>query len=125
MLTPPLDGTILPGVTRDSILALAAAHPSRTLLPGLPDTPALPPAERVLTMPELDAWVAHGRVLEAFAVGTAVVVAPVGRIAWAGRDVVLPTFEQGFGPVSGALKERLVDIQEGRFEWEGWSVRCD
>ncbi len=127
LYTPPLDGTILPGVTRDSILALAAAHPSRTVLPGLPKDTHLHPAERTLTMPELAAWVAEGRVLEVFAVGTAVVVAPIGRIAWAGKDVVLPTFEEGagYGPVSKALRERLTDIQEGRFEWEGWSVPCE
>ncbi|KAI0780325.1 branched-chain amino acid aminotransferase II [Fomes fomentarius] len=125
LFTPPLDGTILPGVTRDSILALAAAHPSRMVLPGLSKETRLHPAERTLTMPELDAWVAEGRVLEVFAVGTAVVVAPIGRVAWAGKDVVLPTFEEGYGPVSKALRERLTDIQEGRFEWEGWSVPCE
>ena len=76
-------------------------------------------------MPELDAWVADGRVVEVFAVGTAVVVAPIGRIGWGGKEIVLPTFEEGYGPVSKALRERLTDIQDGRVEWEGWSVPCD
>ena len=72
-----MDGTILPGVTRDSILALAAAHPSRMVLPDLPASVRLHPSERELTMSELKAWAADGRLLEAFGVGTAVVVAAV------------------------------------------------
>lgn len=95
------------------------------VLPGLSPNTHLYPAERTLTMPELDAWVADGRVVEVFAVGTAVVVAPIGRIGWGGKEIVLPTFEEGYGPVSKALRERLTDIQDGRVEWEGWSVPCD
>ncbi|RDX47081.1 branched-chain amino acid aminotransferase II [Lentinus brumalis] len=124
VLTPLLDGTILPGITRESVLALAAAHPSRIVLPGLSEETRLHPAERVLTMPELETWLAEGRVVEAFAVGTAVVVSPIGRIAWGGKDLVLPQFGDALGPVSKALRERILDIQEGEFEWEDWSVLC-
>ncbi|KAI0644508.1 branched-chain amino acid aminotransferase II [Trametes meyenii] len=126
LLTPPLDGTILPGVTRDSILALAAAHPSRITLPGLSPSLQIHPAERVLTMPELETWLAQGRVLEVFAVGTAVIVVPIGRIGYMGKDIMLPAYEgaRGLGPVGKALYERITDIQDGLFEWEGWSVSC-
>ncbi|KAI0708199.1 branched-chain amino acid aminotransferase II [Cerioporus squamosus] len=124
VLTPPLDGTILPGITRESILALAAAHPSRIVLPGLSEETRLHPAELELTMPELETWLAEGRVVEVFAVGTAVVVSQVGRIAWAGKDIILPTFGDALGPVSKAFRERILDIQEGEIEWEDWSVPC-
>ncbi|KAL1938995.1 hypothetical protein VTO73DRAFT_11148 [Trametes versicolor] len=123
--TPPLDGTILPGVTRDSILALASAHPSRTLLPGLPETLRLHTTERELTMTELNAWAQNGSLLEAFGVGTAVIVAAVGRIGHEGKDINLPTYEGGLGPVGRALYDRISDIQEGKFEWEDWSVVCE
>ncbi|KAI9068844.1 branched-chain amino acid aminotransferase II [Trametes sanguinea] len=123
--TPPLDGTILPGVTRDSIMALASAHPSRMVLPNLPSSLRLHVSERELTMTEVNAWAEQGRLLEAFAVGTAVVVAAVGRIGYQGKDVVLPTHEGGLGSVARALYERLTEIQDGKFEWEDWSVVCE
>ncbi|KAI0326601.1 branched-chain amino acid aminotransferase II [Cubamyces sp. BRFM 1775] len=125
LLTPPLDGTILPGVTRDSILALAAAHPARMTLPELAPEMLLHPSERTFTMQDLQAWVAEGRLLEMFSVGTAVVVQPIGNIGYEGKDIALPTFEGGRGPIGKALYERLTDIQDGRFEWAGWSVRCE
>ncbi|TFY62449.1 hypothetical protein EVJ58_g3859 [Rhodofomes roseus] len=124
VITPPLDGTILPGVTRDSCIALSAAHPSRTTLPHLPETLHLHAHERTLTMSDLKQWHAEGRLLEAFTVGTAVVVTGVGRIGYDGTDIVLPEHACGRGPVARALYERIVEIQEGKFEWEGWSVVC-
>ena len=68
---------------------------------------------------------AAGALLEVFCVGTAAVVTPVARIGWRGADVQLPAYEGGFGPVARALYERIVDVQEGRVEWRGWSVPCD
>ncbi|KAI8972591.1 branched-chain amino acid aminotransferase II [Trametes punicea] len=125
VFTPPLDGTILPGVTRDSILALAAAHPSRMLLPNLPSSLRLHVAERELTMSEFSAWAEEGRLLEAFGAGTAAVVAAVGRVGYQGKDIVLPTHEGGLGPVGRALYERITEIQEGKYQWEDWSVICE
>ncbi|OBZ74916.1 Branched-chain-amino-acid aminotransferase, mitochondrial [Grifola frondosa] len=125
VLTPPLDGTILPGVTRDSCLALANAHPSRTILPHLPSTVRLHAQEYNLTMSELATWSAEGRLLEAFTVGTAAIVASVGRIGYQGKDIVLPEHEGGMGPVGRALFERILDIQMGKVEWEGWSEPCE
>ncbi|KAH9948492.1 branched-chain amino acid aminotransferase II [Amylocystis lapponica] len=122
VLTAPLDGTILPGVTRNSCLALAAAHPSRTLLPGLPETLRLHPQERAFTVSDLFEWSTEGRLLETFAVGTAAIVAGVGRIGYRGKDIVLPPHEGGRGPVAKALFERILDVQEGRVDWAGWGV---
>ncbi|KAI0829948.1 D-aminoacid aminotransferase-like PLP-dependent enzyme [Trametes gibbosa] len=125
LCTPPLDGTILPGVTRESVLDLATAHPSSTVLPGLSPSLHLHPIEHVLTMPDLQMWLSEDRVLEVFAVGTAVIVVPIGRIGYQGEDIILPSFEGGLGPVGRALHTRLTDIQDGRFDWENWSVMCD
>ncbi|KAM5538856.1 hypothetical protein V8D89_007578 [Ganoderma adspersum] len=124
VITPPLDGTILPGITRASTLELVAAHPTRTTLPGLSSDVHLHAVERELTLPQLSAWAEEGRLLEAFTVGTAVVVAAVGRIGHNGTDIVLPSHEGALGPVAHGLYERITEIQEGRVEWEGWSVPC-
>ena len=121
VLTPPLDGTILPGVTRASCIALLEAHTSQIFeLPGIPLTQRLHAHERTVTMHDLKSWSALGKLVEAFVVGTAVIVAPVQRIGFEGKDLVLPT--EGLGPVSQALRERIVDIQTGKVQWSDWSV---
>ncbi|KAK0196833.1 aminotransferase [Armillaria mellea] len=121
--TPELDGTILPGVTRMSVLELMQAHnDGRTNLNGLPK---LHTQEKKVTMSELKKLSEEGKLLEAFGVGTAVIVAPVGKIGFEGDDLTLPAHEKGLGPVGGALWRRLVDIQEGRVQWENWGVLCE
>ena len=64
---------------------------------------------------------ASGKLLEAFCVGTAVVVAPVGRIRYEGKDIVLPSER----PLANALYEKIIGIQVGELEWKGWSVKCN
>lgn len=125
VITPPLDGTILPGVTRDSTLKLLAAHPSKSVLPGLSESDKLHPQELQMTMADLRKLAEEGRLLEAFGVGTAAIVTAVARIGFEGKDINLPTHESGMGPVAQALYDRIIDIQMGRFEWEGWSVVCE
>ncbi|KAL1658107.1 aminotransferase [Schizophyllum commune] len=125
LMTPELDGTILPGVTRQSILELADAHTQgRTTLPGLAPTLKIHTHECLITMPEVRQWNADGSLLEVLACGTASIVVPLARVGFEGEDVVFKKYEDGYGPVGKALWQRLVDIQEGRFEWEGWSVPC-
>lgn len=124
LVTPPLDGTILPGITRASCLALAAAHPLKTLFPNIPNI-RLHTHERPFTIREIAKWNAEGILLEAFGAGTAVIIAPVGIIGFEGRNIMLPQHKGAYGPVSRALWERIVDIQEGKVEWEGWSVTCE
>jgi len=62
-------------------------------------------------------------------VGTAVAVAPVSRIGyepWKGKEIVLPAYEGGgLGPVGRALYATLNDIQMGKLEFEGWSVKLE
>jgi branched-chain amino acid aminotransferase len=101
VVTPPLDGTILPGVTRASVLALLSHHApgttTTTALPQLPASTHLHTAERALTMSELFTASAGGTLREVFCVGTAAVVIPAARIGWQRggadapvQDVVLP-----------------------------------
>ncbi|KAN0138843.1 branched-chain amino acid aminotransferase II [Lactarius tabidus] len=136
VVTPPLDGTILPGVTRASVLALLSHHPPTAALPLLPADVRVHAEERTLTMSELFAASAAGTLREVFCVGTAAVVIPTARIGWqrprpgenTGREmevveIVLPS-AGGSGSLAQALWQRLVDIQEGRIEWEGWGVPC-
>ncbi|KAI0027122.1 branched-chain amino acid aminotransferase II [Vararia minispora EC-137] len=126
IVTPPLDGTILPGITRASVLELLAAHGNETSLPYLSNKTRLHTHERVVTMSELERTWQDGTLLEAFSFGTAVVVTPIARIGWKGKDIELPPYAGNhLGPVARALLERLVDIQEGRVEWKGWSVPCE
>ena len=146
VVTPPLDGTILPGVTRASVFSLLSHRPHTTALPHLPPMLHLHAAERTLTMPKLFAASASSTFREVFCVGTVAVVIPAARIRWQRRrrcvaggaeaededdgetmqvqDIVLPVVG-GKGSVAHALWERLVDIQEGRIEWEGWGVPFD
>ncbi|KAJ7208234.1 aminotransferase [Mycena pura] len=134
VVTPPLDGTILPGITRDSALALLRAHaaaPSSGIL-ALPPTLALHVEERALGVPELARAGRAGRLLECFGTGTAVLVVAIERIG----DVVDPTMQtiediemkgglKGLGPVGRALYHKLSAVKEGREQFDGWSVLCE
>ena len=107
--TPPLTGTILPGITRDSLIRLAT--------------------DRGLTVREepyaIDQWRADlqsGRLTEVFACGTAAVVAPVSQIK--GRGFDLKIGDGGMGPVTADLRKALTDIQFGRAaDPHGWTDR--
>ena len=78
LVTPELTGTILEGVTRSSILALAG---------GL----GLQVQERRVSVDQWRDGVASGAITEVFACGTAAVVTPLGRLAWEGGEVVMGT----------------------------------
>lgn len=95
MLTPPL-GTILPGITRDSILTLARDQ-------GI----AVREAPYAIDQWEADAR--SGKLVETFACGTAAVVTPVGRVK--SRDGEFSVGSGGPGQVTEALKARLTAIQ--------------
>ncbi|KAF5352238.1 hypothetical protein D9757_013804 [Collybiopsis confluens] len=123
LITPPLDGTILPGVTRDSILALGKAHTAgETTLPGLSHSTLLHTQEKTFTIPDLQRWYAEGKLVEAFGAGTAVIIASIGKIGYKGEDMVLPEHEGGLGPIAQAFRKRILDVQEGRESWNGWGV---
>lgn len=134
VITPTLDGTILPGVTRDSCLSLIRAHSSPSnpfKIPGLSPTTRIHTAERTITMSEVEKWAKEGRLLEAFAVGTAVTVVLVSRIGLGGlsqdaneeNDLVFPEGELR-GSIANGLWETLSAIQTGKMQFEDWNVTC-
>lgn len=108
LLTAPLDdGTILHGVTRQSILDLTRQW-----------TNELTVTERPYTINEVLDAAKEGRIIEAFGSGTAAVVSPVKGISFKGVDTVIPLDlndpAQGAGPLTRRLWNSLADIQYGR-----------
>jgi branched-chain amino acid aminotransferase len=109
LVTPPLSGTILPGITRDSLIALAR--------------------EEGLTVREerysLDQWradAASGDLVESFACGTAAVVTPVGKVADTNGEFLIGS--GGPGQLTQKLRQRLVSIQRGdATDTHGWVHR--
>ena len=104
--TTPLTGTLLPGVTRDSLLRLAARLGYRV-------------AERPVSVDQWRAECEAGSITEVFACGTAAVVTPVGRVRDVDGDFTVG--DGGMGPVTSALRTALVDLQHGRVpDVDGW-----
>ncbi|WKT46317.1 Branched-chain amino acid aminotransferase II [Fusarium oxysporum f. sp. vasinfectum] len=112
LVTAPLDGTILEGVTRDSVLALARERLE-------PEGWKI--SERKYTMKELAEAADEGRLLEAFGAGTAAIVSPVRSISWKGKlvDCGLSELEES-GEIALKMKEWIEAIQYGDEEHE-WS----
>lgn len=113
LVTPPLDGLILPGITRDSVLQLG-----RERLAG----PAFSVSERKLTMTELQDAAREERLHEVFGTGTAVVICPVRNIKW--RDTAFSCgleAMQEAGPVAEQMKRWIENRQFGHEENE-WGV---
>lgn len=102
LITAPLDGTILEGVTRDSVLNLAREKlsPEGWLI-----------SERKLRMKDIDEAAKEGRLLEVFGSGTAAIVSPVRNISWKGNMV-----DCGLKPdeEAGELTLRMKDWIEAR-----------
>ncbi|CAK5279977.1 unnamed protein product [Mycena citricolor] len=120
LVTPPLDGMILPGVTRDSVLTLAREHLSgKKVIPGLSDK--LVVSERKIPMKEVKDAAATGRLVEMFGAGTAAVISPVDRIGYLGQDIHVPAGEDGMGPISRPIWTELVGRQLGTIPSD-WSV---
>jgi branched-chain amino acid aminotransferase len=109
LVTPPLAGTILPGITRDSILTLARRAGRRT-------------EERAVSFAEWREGAASGRIREVFACGTAAVITPIGTVRY--REGEFTVADGGSGEVTMALRQELVDIQRGRADDPyGWVHR--
>jgi branched-chain amino acid aminotransferase len=108
VITPPLEGTILGGVTRDSVLTLLRSW-------------GVQASERRLTMGDLLAAQAQGALKEVFGCGTATVIAPIGELGYGDRTI---TIGQGrVGELSQRLFDTLDGIQHGRLpDSFGWMV---
>jgi len=109
LVTPPLTGTILPGITRDSVIKLAQRAGRRV-------------EERPVSIHEWRDGAASGRIREAFACGTAAVITPIGTIKSPAGEFTVA--DGGSGEVTMGLRKELVDIQRGRAEDPfGWVHR--
>jgi branched-chain amino acid aminotransferase len=113
LVTPELTGTILEGVTRSSVLELAADL-------------GLKVDERRVSIDQWRDGAASGEITEVFACGTAAAVTPVGRLAWQGGEVVIGDhrINAGVGAVTASLRSSLLDLQYGRSaDTRGWLTR--
>ena len=109
LLTPELNGSILEGVTRESILTLAGEF-------------GLTPVERKIAVAELVDGISSGQVTELFACGTAAVVTPIGMLKDEEGTYVIAGGEPG--ETTAALRKNLLDIQYGRAaDTHGWLRR--
>ena len=108
VVTSPLKGTILDGITRRSVLALVKDF-------------GLTIEERALSIDEILDGVSNGRLTEAFGTGTAAVVSPVGQFTYQDRTV---TFGDGksIGALTMRLYQTLTGVQNGRVaDQHGWN----
>jgi branched-chain amino acid aminotransferase len=106
LVTPKLTGSLLPGITRDSLLVLAAAHGFEV-------------EERLISVDEVRADVTSGELSEVFACGTAAVITPVGSMRGQGWELVIHRGEPG--PVAERLRDGLLAIQHGHApDPHGW-----
>lgn len=111
MITPPLTGTILPGITRDSLLQLAREE-------------GLSVREEAYSIDQWRADAASGKLVETMACGTAAVVTAVGHVA--GPDGEFTIGSGGPGQLTTRLREKLVGIQRGAIaDTHGWVTRVD
>ncbi|XP_072327920.1 branched-chain-amino-acid aminotransferase, cytosolic isoform X2 [Scyliorhinus torazame] len=101
LVTPPLDGVILPGVLRQSILDLARKWNQFKV------------EERSITMNKLVDAIKNNRIKEIFGSGTACVVCPIGRILYKGENLHIPTMENG-PKLASQILENLTDMQYGK-----------
>jgi branched-chain amino acid aminotransferase len=109
LITPPLGGTILPGVTRDSVLALARDWGIKV-------------NERAVSIDEIIATSRDGRLKEIFASGTAAVISPVGELCY--KDEIHPINGGATGPLAQRLFTELQAYQNGELEdTHNWLVR--
>ena len=111
LVTPPLMGSILGGITRDSIIKLAA-HMGMEV------------EERRLTVEEVFEASETGELEEAFGSGTAAVVSPVGRLAWNDKEITISGGE--IGACTQKFYDTLTGIQFGDLEDPfDWVLKLD
>ncbi|MCR5268156.1 MAG: branched-chain amino acid aminotransferase [Lachnospiraceae bacterium] len=108
IVTPKLNGSILPGVTRDSCIQLCKSW-------------GLPVEERRVSAEELFEAAENGKLEECWGSGTAAVISPVGHLRC--EDKVFQIADGGIGELSQKLYDTVTGIQLGKIEGpEGWVV---
>ena len=110
IITPDLDGSILPGITRKSVIQLLESW-------------GMPVSERKLSIDELEQAARDGKLEEAWGTGTAAVISPIGELK--AGDTVTIINNNEIGPISHRLYDTLTDIQWGRQpDPFGWITPC-
>jgi len=106
LITPELNRSILPGITRDSVIQLARSWNVKVV-------------ERRISIHEIYEAHENGALKEIFGSGTAAVISPVGMIKFSGKEITIG--DGSVGPFAGKLFNELMDIQYGRaddpFNW--------
>ncbi|WPD23256.1 MAG: branched-chain amino acid aminotransferase [Candidatus Electrothrix scaldis] len=109
LVTPPLGGTILPGITRDTVLQLAKDW-------------EIPTSERRITIDEVIAAAEDGSLTEAFGSGTAAVISPIGEFGYQGNSIAVNHGETG--PLAQRFFDGIQDLQRGATpDMHEWIVR--
>jgi branched-chain amino acid aminotransferase len=109
--TPPLSGSILPGVTRDSVLTLVKDY-------------GLTPTERMISIDEIIEGITSGKVREIFGCGTAAIIAPVGSLWY--KEKPYEVSKGQTGELTQRLFDDLIGIQSGeREDPHGWVVAVE
>ena len=109
VVTPALQGSILPGITRKSVIELLKSWGMKV-------------SERRLSIDELEDAYREGRFTEMFGSGTAAVISPVGLLRYQDMDMELS--DGKIGPLSQKLYDELTGIQWGiKPDPFGWSVK--
>ncbi len=101
VITPILNGSILPGITRDSVITLAKSWDMKV-------------SERKISIDEVLNAHATGTLQEIFGSGTAAVISPVGEIKY--EDTVITIGDGSVGPMANRFFRTLTDIQYGKSE---------
>ena len=99
IVTPQLNGSILPGITRDTVIDLAKEW-------------GLPVSERQIAIDEVFAAAEAGKLDEVFGSGTAAVISPVGEIKYGDKVITINNGE--VGPMAQRFMDSITDIQYGR-----------
>ncbi|MHA3962230.1 MAG: branched-chain amino acid aminotransferase [Candidatus Thorarchaeota archaeon SMTZ1-45] len=108
VVTPPLSGSILPGITRASVLTLVKDY-------------GLTPKERMVSIDEVIEGISSGKVKEIFGCGTAAIIAPVGSLWYKGIPYEVSNGQTG--ELTQKLFDDLIGIQSGeREDPHGWVV---
>ncbi|MBQ8536970.1 MAG: branched-chain amino acid aminotransferase [Clostridia bacterium] len=109
IVTPALNGSILPGITRDSIITVAKQLGCEV-------------EEKRISIEEVFEDIKTGKCTEAFGTGTAAVISPVGKLCW--KDELLTVGDGNIGPIAQKFYDTLTGIQWGRLADEnGWIVK--
>lgn len=111
LVTPSLSGSILPGITRDSVIKIAKSWDINV-------------EERMIEIDEVIVGVKKGVLNEVFGSGTAAIISPVGELFYKGEDYKIS--DGGIGRLTQKLYDELMAYQYGeRKESYGWVERID